>query len=274
MDLLQSLIMGIIQGLTEFLPVSSTAHLLIGQKLLGIPTTESMFSFLVIIQLGTILSLCIYFGGDLWKMGKALLYNMRGLRNFQTLPQEARLGWYILLATIPALLAGFLLKDLVERLFANQILEAAIRLLTASFLMFLAERIGRFTRRMDSMTWKDALIIGLFQVIAVFPGASRSGTTISAGLMRNLDRPSAARFAFLMSIPVMVAAGAYESVSIIQMTGLNQFLPLLMTGFFAATITGWLAIRWFMGFLSKHSLKPFAIYCLVTGLVCLVLWII
>jgi undecaprenyl-diphosphatase len=271
MKLFQALILGVIQGLTEFLPVSSTAHLLIGQKLLGIPANDSVFSFLVIIQLGTILSLIIYFRSDLWKIALSLLTNLKRLKNFHSLPLDARLGWYIILATVPALIAGLLFKDMLEKLFANQFLEASIRLLTAAFLMILAEKLGKHSRSLESITWKDGIIIGLMQVIAVFPGASRSGTTISAGLLRNFDRPSAAKFSFLMSVPVMVAAGAYETIKLFQNPGISQILPSILIGFIAATLVGWLAVRWFMGYLSKNSLYKFAFYCLTIGLLCLII---
>jgi undecaprenyl-diphosphatase len=265
----QSLILGIIQGLTEFLPVSSTAHLLIGQKLLGIPASDATFSFLVIIQLGTILSLIIFFGKELWNIIKSTISNLRGLKDFPSMPFDARLGWYILLATIPALIIGLLFKDMVKLLFANQLQEASIRLLTAAIIMSLAEFLSKRSRQLDSITWLDGLFIGLMQIISVFPGASRSGTTISAGLMRNFDRPSAARFAFLMAVPVMLAAGVYESIGLIHMPGLAQFLPVLIIGFISAAIIGWFAIRWFMGYLGKHSLHFFALYCLILGLICL-----
>ena len=148
-------------------------------------------------------------------------------------------------------------------------LEAAIRLFTAAVLLALAEYFGKRTRNLDSMTWLDALIIGLMQVIAVFPGASRSGTTIAGGMFRGFDRPSAARFAFLMSVPVMLAAGLYEMLDVIQMPNLAQFLPLLAVGFVTAAIVGWFAIKWLINYLSKHSLYVFAVYCAVLGLLVL-----
>jgi undecaprenyl-diphosphatase len=271
MNSIQALLLGIIQGLTEFLPVSSTAHLLIGQKILGVPANEAVFSFLVIIQLGTILSLIIYFNSELWKIALAVLSNLKRLNKLHSLPMDARMGWYILLATVPALIAGLIFKDLLEKLFENQFLEASIRLLTAAFIMTLGEYLGKQSRKLDSVTWKDGLFIGLMQVIAVFPGASRSGTTISAGLMKNFDRPSAAKFAFLMSVPVMMAAGTYESIKLLQNPVFIQFLPALIVGFVAATIVGWFAVRWFMGYLSKNSLNIFALYCLIVGLICLLI---
>jgi undecaprenyl-diphosphatase len=121
------------------------------------------------------------------------------------------------------------------------------------------------------MTWLDALLIGIAQVLSVFPGASRSGTTISAGMARSLDRPSAARFAFLMSVPVMLAAGGYQSLDLLKMAGLTAFLPMLAIGFITAAIVGWLAIKWLLGFLNKHSLYVFSTYCALVGTVVLVI---
>lgn len=270
MNFIQALILGIIQGLTEFLPVSSTAHLLIGQKLLDIPSNDATFSFLVIIQLGTILSLMIYFRSELWNIIQAVLSNLKKIAKFQSLPFDARLGWYILLATIPALIAGLLFKDLLKKLFVNPFLEASIRLLSAAILMVLGEKLGNHTRDLKSIDSKDGIFIGLMQVIAVFPGASRSGTTISAGLLRNLDRPSAAKFSFLMSVPVMLAAGLYESINLFNNPFISQILPSIIVGFIAATVVGWFAVRWFMGYLSKNSLYKFAIYCFSIGLICLI----
>ena len=271
MTLFQSFLLGIVQGLTEFIPVSSTAHLLISQYLLGIPASDAIFAFLVLVQLGTILSLIIFFWKDLLAIVMDTLKNLSGLRNFSSLPQNAKLGWYIVLATVPALLAGVLLKHLVEALFKTPLIEAAIRLFAAAILLTLAEYFGRRTRKLDSMTWLDALIVGLMQVIAVFPGASRSGTTISGGMFRGFDRPSAARFAFLMSVPVMLAAGAYESLGLLKLPNLSQFLPVLAVGFITAAIVGWFAIKWLINYLSKNSLYVFAAYCTVIGVIVIVL---
>jgi undecaprenyl-diphosphatase len=162
----------------------------------------------------------------------------------------------------------------VESLFKTPYLEAAIRLLITAVVLALAEWLGKRNRSLKKMTWLDAVFIGFAQVIAIFPGASRSGTTIGAGMMRNLDRPSAARFAFLMSVPVMLAAGGYQSLDLLKMSGLSSFLPLLGVGFISAAIVGWLAVRWLLGYLNKHSLYFFAVYCAVIGAVCLILALI
>ena len=269
MNFVHAIILGIIQGLTEFIPVSSTAHLLIGQQLLGIPADDAMFSFLVIVQLGTIVSLLAFYWKDLLSIARAVISDFRGLRDFGGLKPEAKLGWYIIIATIPALLAGYLLKDAVEALFKRPILQASIRLFSAAMLLTLAELLTRKNRSLSSMTWLDSLIVGLFQIIAVFPGASRSGATISGGMFRGFDRPSAARFAFLMSVPVMLAAGSYEMLDVLKMPNLSEFLPLLALGFVSAAVVGWFAIKWLIDYLSRGSLYVFAIYCAVVGFTCI-----
>ncbi len=267
MTILQSLFLGIVEGLTEFIPVSSTAHMLIVQKLLNIPADNTIFAFLVLVQIGPLVALIVYFWKDLWALIKAFF-----ARPFST--PENRLAWYVIIGTLPALLAGALLKNAVESLFQSPLIEAAIRLFMAGVLLFLAEWLGRRTRTLDSMRWPDALVVGIFQVLSVFPGASRSGSAISGGMFRSFDRPAATRFAFLLSVPIMLAAGAYESLSVIKLHILNTLLPPLVVGFVAATIIGWLSIGWLINYVSKHSLYIFAAYCVVVGLIALLVQVL
>ena len=263
MSIFQSFLLGILQGLTEFIPVSSTAHLLIGQTILGIPSNDAMFSFLVLVQLGTTLSLIIYFWHELWAVIKAFF-----AKPFSS-PLNS-LAWFIIIATIPALIFGYLLKSAVESLFMTPLQEAGIRLLITAVVLGLAEWLGKRNRHLEKMTWLDALFVGIAQILAVFPGASRSGTTISAGMARGYDRPSAARFAFLIAVPVMLAAGGYQSLDLLKMTGLSSFLPILAVGFVTAAVVGWFAIKWLLGYLNKHSLYIFALYCAVISVACLI----
>jgi len=260
MNIFHALLFGIIQGLTEFIPVSSTAHLLIGQRFFGLPADDAMFSYLVIVQWGTLVSLFAFYWRDLFSIAKATV-------DVQHATPERNLGIYIIVATIPALFAGYLLKDSVEFLFKQPMLEASIRLFTAAILLTLAELLTRKDRKIESITWLDALVIGMFQIIAIFPGASRSGTTISGGMLRGFDRPAAARFAFLISVPVILAAGGYEMLDVLQMPDLGNFLPLLAAGFASAAVVGWFAIKWLIDYLSKHSLYVFAAYCAVVGII-------
>ena len=267
MTFLQSFLLGIIQGLTEFIPVSSTAHLLIGQTLLGIPAGDKIFSFHVIIQLGTVIALLLFFWKDLWDILRAFFLGIQRGQPFET--HDSFIGWLVIVATLPALLVGFLAKDFMDNLFSNPVLTAALRLLMTAVLLGLVEYIGHHNRKLESASWMDALVIGIFQILAIFPGASRSGSSIAGGILRGFDRPSAARMAFLMSAPILTAAGAYESYRVLQMPGIAEFLPLLAVGFLTAGVVGWFALKWLMGFLRDHSIYLFAGYCGVVGLICL-----
>jgi undecaprenyl-diphosphatase len=270
MTLFDAFLLGVVQGLTEFIPVSSTAHLLIFEKLLGIPVDARLFSFSVIIQLGTVVAMLAFFWKDILAITKAFLSGLYHKKPFEDL--NARLGWLIILATIPAGIAGFLLKDDVLSNFEHPFLQAGIRLLVTAVLLTLIEYFSSNNRKrsLDSITWWDALVIGFFQVMAVFPGASRSGTTITGGMLRGFDRPSAARFAFLMSAPILIAASAYETVIVLNMPDGNvEFFPLLFIGFVVSGIVGWLAVKWLINYLGKHSLYGFAAYCAVVGVILL-----
>jgi undecaprenyl-diphosphatase len=167
------------------------------------------------------------------------------------------------------LIVGFLLKDVVDALFRNPILLAGIRLLMSAVLLAGVEYFGRRERSFESASWMDALVVGFFQILSIFPGASRSGSTIAGGIVRGFDRPSAARLAFLMSAPILIAAGAYESLRVIQMPGTTEFLPYLIVGFATAAVVGWLSIKWLLAFLQGHSLYIFAGYCAIVGLACM-----
>jgi undecaprenyl-diphosphatase len=269
MTFFQSFILGIIQGLTEFIPVSSTAHLLIGQWLLGIPSNGRIFSFHVIIQLGTVLALLLFFWKDILAIVRAFFLGIWQKKPFGT--HDALLGWLLILATIPALIVGFLLKDFMDMLFRNPILLAGVRLLMSAVLLAVVEYFGRHERKLESVSWMDAFAVGIFQIIAIFPGASRSGSTIAGAIIRGFDRPSAARLAFLMSAPILIAAGSYETLRVIQSDGTTEFLPYLAVGFITAAIVGWFSIKWLMGYLQKHSFYVFAAYCALVGVICLVL---
>ncbi len=264
-----ALLLGIIQGLTEFIPVSSTAHLLIGQQLLGIPSSDLVFGFLIIIQMGTVFALIFFFWKDIWQITKAFILGIWHKTPFED--HEAVLGWLVIIATIPALVVGFFLRDTVENLFKDPGLQAGIRLLMSAILLALVEFFGRRKRTLETATWLDGLIVGLFQILALFPGASRSGSTIAGGMARGFDRPSAARFAFLMSGPIMLAAGTYEMLGIIHMPGLAEFLPFLAIGFLTAAVVGWFAVRWLLRYLAHHSLYVFSAYCALVGVTVLIL---
>lgn len=263
MTLIQSILLGIIQGLTEFLPVSSSGHLVILPHLLGwdIPAQDA-FIFDVLVQVATLIAVLAYFWSDLAAMASAMVSGIMTRRPMDDL--RSRTGWYILIATIPAGIAGLLLKDTVERAFASLTATASALLFTA-LLLVAAERLGKRSKSLDRLTWFDALWIGFFQILAIFPGVSRSGSTITGAMTRDLKRPPAARFAFLMSLPIMLAAGLLATVDLLQIENLAALLPVYIPGFISAAVVGYFSIRWLIGYLSQHSLYIFAAYCFLLG---------
>lgn len=263
MSLFQAFILGIIQGLTEFLPISSSAHLVIAPYLLQWELSKDLvFSFDVLVQLGTLLAVVVYFWKDIIDVATGFIRGLFSGKPFSD--PRARMGWLLVIATIPAGLLGLLVKDAVESAFHN-ITATAIALLVTAGILILAEQVGKKTRKLDSARWMDALWIGAAQALSIFPGISRSGASISAGLLRGLDRPSAARFSFLMSIPIMIAAGGLSLLDLLEMPDLRAHLPAIATGFVTAAVVGYVAIRWFISYISNHSLILFAWYCLVLG---------
>src|SRR4030043_2013783 len=240
MTLLQSIILGIIQGLTEFLPISSSAHLVITPYILNwqIPAQEA-FIFDILVQLGTLLAVIVYFRKDLYRIIIGVINGL--IHKHPFLEPSSRLGWMLVLATIPAVVAGVLFKDPVERAFGSPVVTGLLLFGTAALLV-IAELVGKRTRQIETTSWMDALIIGLFQVISLLPGISRSGSTITGGMIRNLERPSAARFSFLMSVPVMIGAGTLATVDLIQAANFSTQLPTVMAGFVIAAIVGYLSI--------------------------------
>ena len=261
MTFFQSLILGIVQGLTEYLPVSSSAHLVLVPYLLNwsFPAAQ-IFPFDVLVQMGTLVAVILYFWKDLISILKCFFKGLIDKEPFKD--PQARLGWYLLLATIPATFAGLLLKNKVEAVFSDPRVTAYF-LFTTAALLVISDLVGKRTRKLDEMTWWDALWIGLFQAIAIFPGISRSGSTISGGMTRNFDRTNSARFSFLMSIPVMIGAGLVSIKDLAAVPNLGAFLPVLAVGFITEVIVGYLAIHWLLSFIKRHNFWPFAVYCVV-----------
>lgn len=263
MTLIQAVVLGIVQGLTEFIPVSSSAHLVLIPYLLGWKfSEEQVLPFGTLVQLGTLAAVIIYFWADLWGILKAFVAGLAKGKPFTDL--QARLGWLLILATIPAGVMGLLLKRIVAQAF-NSVTATAVFLLLTAAILVAAEWIGQRSRSFEKIGWLDALWMGIAQALAIFPGLSRSGATMASGLARHLDRPAAARFSFLMSVPVMLAAGAMELKDVLTTPGLAELLPAIGVGFIAATAVGYLSIRWLLRFVSTHSFRPFAVYCAAVG---------
>jgi undecaprenyl-diphosphatase len=267
MTYIQALILGIVQGLTEFIPVSSAGHLVLVRHFLGWEFSRAhAFIFDVLVQWGTLLAVFIYFWKDLVEIATSFARCILAGKPLQE--YDARTGWYLILATIPAVVAGLTCKDLIEHAFASPRMTGIFLLLTA-VLLVIAETVGRRDRTMESLTWKDSLWIGCSQVLALLPGVSRSGSTIAGGMTRHLDRSTAARFSFLMSVPVMLGAGVLAFKDLADLPAGGDFLAPLLVGFLAALVSGYIAIRWLIAYLSKHSLYVFAGYCCVLGLIVL-----
>jgi len=268
MTFVQAIILGIVQGITEFLPISSSAHLVITPYILGWHLPEDqIFPFDVLVQVGTLVAVITYFRRDLYRI---LSWVLRDLFNRTPFAHfESRLGWLLLLSTLPAGVAGVLLKSAVENTFKRPDLTALFLFGTA-FLLLLAEWVGQRNRDLHSLSWQDALWIGVAQVLALFPGISRSGATIAGGMTRHLDRASAGRYAFLMAVPVMLAAGLFGLWDLRHVNHLTSFLPVMAAGFFTAVGVGYLAIHWLLRYLSQHSLKIFALYCALLGTLTLI----
>ncbi len=269
MTILQAIILGIVQGLTEFLPVSSSGHLVLVPAVLGweIPTDQA-FVFDVLVQVGTLVAVFAYFWNDLVEVAKAMVQGFASRKPFES--ETALLGWWIVLATIPAGAIGVLVKEQVEAAFASSKATAIFLLVTAALLL-LAERLGGGENRPEKMGWLDAVVIGLFQVLAIFPGVSRSGSTITGGMLRGLSRSESARFSFLMAVPIMLAAGLLSILDLFEVQNLAGFLAPLALGFVSSAITGYLAIRWLVSYLKKRPLYGFAIYVAVVSVLALFL---
>lgn len=268
MTIFQSIFLGIIQGLSEFLPISSSAHLALTPYLLNWQLdARATFIFDILVQVATLVAVVVYF----WKDLRAIVVSfLRGLGQRQPFTDpQARLGWLIIVATIPAGVIGFFLKDAVEQAFSRP-LFIAIALLINALILLAAERLGKRLSLLSQLKFKDAWIIGLAQAAAIFPGISRSGSTIAGGMGRGLQRQEAARFSFLMSIPVMLVAGGYAALELFQLPGVSGYLLSFLPGFLAAAIVGYLSIRWLITFLVKKPLYVFSIYCALLGLAVLI----
>jgi undecaprenyl-diphosphatase len=268
MTVIEAVLWGILQGLTEFLPVSSSGHLVLAPWLLG--RGPSSFFFDVLVHTATLLAVLTYFRRDLLALIKGALDLLR-YRRLAT--PEARLAWLVALSAVPAGLAALLLRKFVERLFGAPPAAAALLLVTGA-IMFLAERLAARQRDMASMSAREALAIGLAQVITLAPGISRSGITISAGLAQGLRRQDAARFSFLMAIPVVLGATLLEGVDLLGGALPAESGLALAAGFVAALVSGYAAIALLLRHLQKRGLRPFAYYCWAMGLFSLAVYLL
>jgi undecaprenyl-diphosphatase len=258
-DALQAIVLGIVQGLTEFLPVSSTAHLRIVPAFFGWEDPGAAFT--AVVQLGTMAAVLVYFREDLWKIASAWVRSVLR-RERQPQDPDARLGWYIILGTIPIAVLGLAFKDTIENQFRTlELIGSALVLF--SFVMLRAEAVSKRNRELDEITRRDGFIIGCFQALALVPGVSRSGATISAGLFLDFDRQAAARYSFLLSVPAVVLSGLFELRHIGESGGAPAGATALAT--LLAFVTGYASIAFLLRWLAGHSLGVFVAYRFVLG---------
>lgn len=255
-------LLGIVQGLTEFLPISSTAHLRITPELLGQPDPGAAFS--AVIQLGTLMAVLIYFARDLFiDMPRAIL--------FQRDSVHARMPLYLAIGTVPIVVLGLGLEGFIKDE-ARSLYVIGAALVVVGVVMYVVDRRAAGQRVMDSFTATDAVLIGLAQSMALIPGVSRSGSTMVAALLLGLRRPDAARFSFLLGIPAIAGAGVYEIGDALAGLGSDAWLPLVI-GTATAAISGYLSIAWLLRYLQRKSLVPFALYRVAIGIALVLLCI-
>ena len=268
MTLFQAAVLGIVQGLTEFIPISSSAHLIIIPWLFR--WNDPGLSFDVALHLGTLMALIWFFWSDWVRLVRAgvasIIERKIGDDN------DRRLAWFLVIATIPGALAGWLAESKIEELFhqpgavhqpgAMEAMAAIIALLGAA--LFITERVARHARGINQLSLKDSVIVGLSQALAIFPGVSRSGSTITAGLAMGLQRETAARFSFLLSAPIILGAGVKSLLEVLSAlsagTMLRSDLLNMGIGFLAAALSGYLCIKFLLRFLQKHSTDVFVYY--------------
>jgi len=260
MTIFDSIILGIVEGLTEFLPVSSTGHLTIAEKLLGLPIGDpAVTAYTAVIQMGAIAAVLLYFARDIRNIAWAWL---RGLTDSgQRASSDYRLGWYVIAGSVPIGVIGLLAKDVIAGPLRS-LWWVAGALIAWSAVMVVAERRGTQARDLAQLTLRDAIVIGFAQCIALIPGVSRSGATISVGLLSGLDRVTATRLSFFLSIPALTAAGLYELKDVV---GSSIGLAPTLVGTAVSFVVAYAAVAWLLKFVAHHSIVAFVPYRVVLG---------
>ncbi|MBL8923572.1 MAG: undecaprenyl-diphosphatase UppP [Myxococcaceae bacterium] len=260
MSALEAVVLGLVQGLTEFLPISSTAHLRIVPALLGWKDPGAAYS--AVIQLGTVGAVLVYFARDLLRLTQAFLRGLIDKKPFSTL--ESRLAWFVGLGTVPIGVCGLLFKKTIETsLRSLYVISASLILLAV--VLFVVEKVASHQRTLEQMTLKDGLIVGAWQAVALIPGSSRSGTTITGALSLGFTRADAARYSFLLSIPATTLAGVFELKHLLQATD-GPGLDVMVLGTVVSFVSGLAAIHWLLQFLRTRSTLVFVVYRVVMGL--------
>lgn len=269
MDIIQAIIIGLVQGLTEFLPVSSSAHLIFAQQALGL--SDVGLAFDVLLHVGTLVAVVAYFFSDIINMIKGFFLSLIDLKDGKFMEELRRdpykkLAWLTIIATIPVGIVGVLFNDVVESLFTGITIPAFFLLITGC-LLYISQRMNSGRIDLSNITLKEALIMGCGQALAVLPGLSRSGTTIAAGLFSGLDKEFAAKFSFILSVPAILGAGVFQ---LKDLSGGSVEIEACIAGFVVAVISGYLAISVLLKLIRERSLDIFAYYCWIVGAIILV----
>jgi undecaprenyl-diphosphatase len=260
----QVVVLAIVQGLTEFLPVSSSGHLAIVSRVFF--AGDAGASFTAVTQLGTEAAVLVYFARDIMRIVTAWFRGLAGLRPDDNRSTDYWLGWYVIIGTIPICVLGLFFKDEIRSGVRN-LWVIATALVAFSIVIALAERLGRQSRDVNQLTWRDAVVVGIAQTLALVPGVSRSGATISAGLFLGLERELAARFGFLLAIPAVLASGLFSLPDAFHpvLEGMSATGPQLLAATVIAFVVGLAAVAWFLRFLVRHSMYWFVGYRVVAG---------
>jgi undecaprenyl-diphosphatase len=268
--IIEAIILGIIQGATEFLPISSSGHLILLPSILSLD--EPNLNAIAIAHQGTLLAVLIYFRKDLWQIIRAVFSGLRAGQPWSD--PQSRLGWYIALGSLPAVVVGLLFADTIDSVLARPV-PAAAALIVTGIILLIGERLISGRKRLSEMRWGDALAIGLAQALALVPGISRSGVTISAGLGRGLDRETAARYSFLLGVPAIAGAGLLAALDLMQSPTISEQIPELLLTFTAAAVVGYACIHFLLTWLRQRTLYLFAGYCIAFGVIYLLLaWVL
>ncbi len=260
MDILQIIVLALVQGLTEFLPISSSAHLILVPYLTDWP--DQGLAFDVAVHVGTLSAVVLYFRKEINKMFFAWLASLKGRQS-----EDSKLAWGVLIGTIPVGLAGLLFKDVISEHLRTPLVIAATTILFG-LLLWYADWSGKRQRNEHTISWRDIIVIGCAQAIALIPGTSRSGITITAGLLLGLTAPAAARFSFLLSIPVIVLAGGVETLDYLKVANIDDMNDLII-GALISAVSAYLCIHYFLMLLERVGMTPFVIYRLLLGAVLL-----
>jgi len=274
MSVLEAVFLGIIQGLTEFLPVSSTGHLTLAGKLMNLISEENpehWTAFIAIIQLGTLIAVLVYFWNDLINIFKDFVRNnlIKPVR-YSEQNLNSRLGWLIIIGTIPVVIIGFTFKDVIEGALTKDLYVIASSLIGLAIILAIAEKIAKFKKDVKDITILDSLIVGLAQAVSLIPGSSRSGTTITAGLFVGLNREAAARFSFLLSVPAVLASGIFQLYEAWKFVDQTMVVNIIVATLVSA-VSGYLAIDFLLKYLKKHSTFIFIYYRIGLGILIIIL---